>query len=512
MSRRRAARGVAAVLAVAGLAAACAGPAPMLQPVDAGAPTDPGQQGSATPQPSDDALAEFYTQVPSWYACGGGFECADVEVPLDYDAPDGERVQLAVKRLPADDPAARQGSLLVNPGGPGASGLDLVDSAADLFSNRVLDAYDVVGFDPRGVGSSTKIVCLGPDEEDPSGGDYDLSDDAEVQRLVDDLDALGEMCRDHSGDLLDHVDTVHAARDLDVLRAVLGDERLTYLGFSYGTILGATFAELFPDRVGRLVLDGAIDPSIDYTQMTADQVDGFEVAFRSYLANCLEGDACPFSGTEDEAYDRAVAFLEELDAEPLPSEGEDGELTSDEAYGAIQSSMYVAWAWEALSEGFTQAFEDADGSALDVIAHENDDPDPNADFAFWGIDCSDYPITSSVDEILAQADELEEASALFGAAMGTGELVCRQWPYQSTAVREPIEAAGAAPILVVGTTRDPATPYRWAEALAGQLESGRLLTWDGDGHTAYASGSPCIDEAVQAYLLDGTLPDDGTVC
>lgn len=496
--------GVAALLA---LLAGCMGPAPMLQP-PAGGAADGGVPAG---------LEEFYSQEVAWESCGGNYECADIEVPVDYDDPGGDTIGIAAKRfLSTGDDVI--GSLVVNPGGPGGSGIEMVDAIGNYLSSTLLRSYDVVGFDPRGVGESAGVRCYDDAQlEEYYSTEYDLSSDSGWEDYVAGNEAYGEACLENTGPLMEHLDTVSAARDLDVLRAALGEPALTYLGFSYGTFLGATYAELFPDRVGRFVLDGAIDPSLDYQEVAAGQAVGFDRAFDAYLEDCLAGAGCPFTGTVEEARDRTVALLESLYANPAPVDADpDRPVRDGDLMNAMIIAMYNPQSWATLTEAVRAYLDDQDASAIrqlsDFALDRGDDGSYPADQgAFRLIDCLDYPVELDRDAIVAQAEALTSESEVFGPYFGYGEVGCATLPFQATAERGPIAATGAAPIVVIGTTRDPATPYEWAEALAEQLDSGIFLSRDGDGHTAYGFGS-CIDELVDSYLVEGTLPQDGTSC
>ncbi|PWD50656.1 hypothetical protein C8046_08305 [Serinibacter arcticus] len=505
---RRTARAVV-VAALTGLVAltACTPPdgLPRREPDVGGFDDAPSSTGFAT-------LADVEAQPLAWGSCGNGAECADVIVPLDYDDVAGQGIRLALKRLPATGEA--RGTILVNPGGPGESGVELVDAATAIFGSEVLAKYDVVGFDPRGVGSSTQVRCLEPGEEDPTAVVFDLDDPASVEEMRTAYAQLGQRCTELSGALLDHVDTEHAARDLDVLRALVGDEQLTYVGYSYGTLLGAVYAGLFPERVGRLVLDSGIDPALGYADLQSQQLDGFDDVFAAFVEQCQDEPACPLAADPDEAAEELLDVVAELDSDPLGSDAQDGELAGWELLYAVQGAMYTSDVWPDLVTGLADVVDGEDGSLVDEIGATGalaGSDDPNYPFAYPAVDCTDYPVTSDVEEALGRARDLEASSPLFGEG-SVGELACVLWPAKATVVREPIAAEGAAPILVVSALRDPATPHAWSVALADQLSSGRLLSYDGEGHAIYGGVSPCVDEAVDAYLLTGELPAEGTVC
>ncbi|NMR19797.1 alpha/beta hydrolase [Cellulomonas fimi] len=461
-------------------------------------------------------LEPFYTQAIEWTACDG-FECATAQVPLDYAEPAAGSVELALKRAPAASGTAI-GSLLVNPGGPGVAGIDLVDSAVETFGEGVLANYDVVGFDPRGVGQSTPIRCLDDQAKDQLiSTDVDYSTDAGVAAATAAYAALGAACAANTGPLLGHVDTVSAARDLDVLRAALGDDALTYLGYSYGTLLGATYADLFPDRVGRLVLDGALDPTVTRSELALQQAVGFENALRAYVEDCQAGSQCPLQGGVDDGLAQVEALVERARRNPLQTES-GRPLTGSLAFTGIALPLYDDALWGYLTQALTAAIVEDDGSVLLQLADIYNDRNPDGSFssnsteAFVAINCLDSASSADLAEMRAEAAEIEAAAPTVGAFFGYGGVTCAAWPYPPTGEPGPTTAEGAPPILVIGTTNDPATPYAWSEALAEQLSSGVLLTYEGEGHTAYGRSNDCILDAVDQFLLAGEVPADGTRC
>ncbi|WP_241237027.1 alpha/beta hydrolase [Georgenia faecalis] len=463
-------------------------------------------------------LEVYYDQDVAWEACGDDFECARVEVPLDYAVPDGERIELALKRLPAEDGDARIGSLLINPGGPGGSGVQLVEAADFLFSADVRERFDLVGFDPRGVNESDAVECVSDAELDEMRStEYDVETPEGLAEFTASATELGEKCAAGTGPLLAHVDTESAARDLDILRDVVGDPQLYYFGYSYGTFLGAIYAETFPANVGRMVLDGAVDPALDSAALVMGQAVGFENAIRAYAEDCLAGDDCPLKGDVDDAVGQIQDLLATAEATPLPT-GSDRELTGSLAASGIIMTLYDNEYWPLLTSALDAAMYDGDGSQLlflaDVSAEREEDGSylTNSTEAFNAINCLDYPAEADLAQMQAQAAELAEASPTFGEMLAYGDITCDVWPYPSTAERTEVHAEGAAPILVIGTTGDPATPYEWSVSLAEQLADAVLVTYEGEGHTAYGRSNSCVTEAVDTYLIEGTLPEDGLTC
>ncbi len=481
--------------------------------------TGPSDDATPTPdasvtEPPDPALAPFYSQSLDWESCESGYECATLEVPLDYSAPAGDTIDVALLRVPAS--GDRIGSLVVNPGGPGAPGTDYAAQAESVLRRPLLDAYDIVGFDPRGTGDSSPVDCLSDADLDAYlAQDPDPDTPAEADTYAEWTDRFGEGCDELSGEVAGHVSTVEAARDMDVLRAALGEESLDYLGASYGTKLGATYAELYPERVGRLVLDGAVDPTLTLEQYAVGQAGGFQTALEAYVANCVEETSDCFLGDSvEEGLQRIRDFLDEVDAQPIP--GGDRELTVGRAFYGIVTPLYVRDYWYVLSGALKQAF-DGNGMTLGLLADAYASRGPggyenNSQEAFYAISCLDDPRSIEPAEVPDRVPALEEVSPTFGRVFAWALTNCGGWDLEAVEPAPEIKAEGAAPIVVVGTTRDPATPYEWATALADQLDSGVLVSRDGDGHTGYNSGNDCVDEAVEAYLVDGTVPDDGLEC
>ncbi|GGZ13954.1 proteinase [Streptomyces poonensis] len=471
------------------------------------------------------ALSAYYRQQLDWRDCvGPGFQCATMRAPLDYAKPEAGDVRLAVARRKATGPGERLGSLLVNPGGPGGSAVEYLESYAALgYPQAVRARYDMVAVDPRGVARSEPVECLtGPGMDTYTQTDPTPDDEAEADALVGSFRQFAKGCEARSARLLGHVSTVEAARDMDVLRALLGDERLTYVGASYGTFLGATYAGLFPGRVGRLVLDGAMDPSLSARRLNEDQTAGFETAFQSFAKDCVRQADCPLGGrgtTPGRVGENLKAFFRRLDEKPLATGDPDGrELGESLATVGVIAAMYDEAAWPELRQALNQAVEDEDGAGLLALSDSYYERDPdgrysNLMYANAAVNCLDLPAAFSGPEQVEKAlPAFEKASPVFGRGLAWAALSCTYWPVKATGAPQRIEAKGASPIVVVGTTRDPATPYPWARALASQLSSGRLLTYEGDGHTAYGRGSDCIDSAINTYLLRGTPPAEGKRC
>jgi pimeloyl-ACP methyl ester carboxylesterase len=476
-------------------------------------------QPSTSPSASSDALTPFYQQHLVWTGCGGDFQCAKLTVPIDYSAPSGATTKVSVIRLRSGDPSTRIGSLVINPGGPGGSGVDFARAARAIYSPAILDRYTIVGFDPRGVASSDPVQCLNDSQTDQFiAADGTPDTPAELLRLQ----ALGKLfadsCASRSPALYAHVDTRSVARDLDVLRQALGESKLNYFGASYGTYLGATYADLFPTRVGRMVLDGAIDPSLSNVDLIHGQLKGFEVAIGRFIEDCNQQQDCPLPGGVEAGKAKLIKFFAQLDTTPLATNDPQRPLNEALAENAVLSYLYFPQTdYGSLRDGLRAAFS-GDGSVLldmldqrisrDSSGHYTD----NSNAMLYAVNAIDRPDRPSIQQWQMYADQWGKEDPLFGRFFAFGNIPFNYWNAPATSTPHEIHAPGSPPILVVGTTYDPATPYPWAQALAKQLSKGVLLTRVGDGHTAYGMGSSCADEAIDRYLTTGVTPPVGTVC
>ncbi len=518
------------------LAAALVGGALLAGPVVSALPAYAAPQGSGshTSAPDDpgnspavpEGLESFYGQEVSWYPCDdtggmekteeqGKFSCGMVTVPMDYNQPEGKTIQVAVKKRIADGES--RGSLFINPGGPGGSGISLVEGAEKSFSKELLAGYDVVGFDPRGVGSSTAIDCgdarlpLEAGRERPRSGEFF---ETWAAQHITAIREVQEQCQAHSEPgLLDHVNTVSVAKDLDVLRAISGEKSLNYLGFSYGTELGYTYAELFPKNAGRMVLDGAVDPTISHQDFDLDRAEAFENALHSYVQACLEGkagDNCPLTGDVEQGVQQIRDLIASADASPMATSDPDVKVTGAQLKEAIKGYLHVGQ-WQQLTTALTPVITQGDASGF-TEALKQSSGGLNV-MAALAVLCQDRPTQGGVDAWRAQYEKAQEVAPTF-ATGGGFDMICAAWGHYSETdpIPQNVHAEGAPPILVVGTTGDPATPYKWSEALAEQLDSAQLITWQGNAHVAYPRGNKCITKAVDGFLLDGQLPEDNLTC
>ncbi|MFJ8072979.1 alpha/beta fold hydrolase [Streptomyces sp. NPDC096176] len=467
------------------------------------------------PAPSE---AEGGGPKPSPLPGGTQWECSFMDVPLDYAKPDGETIELALIRAKARDTKNRVGSLVFNFGGPGASGVHTLPSLAQDY-NDLRARYDLVSFDPRGVGRSVPVECLDDRQLDEQATEDPTPDDAaEEAAYQEGIEKFSRACEENSGNELPYVGTINAARDMDLMRQVLGDDKLYYFGISYGTELGGVYAHLFPKNVGRAVFDAVVDPTQNTVQSALGQVKGFQLALTNFSEDCLErGDACLLPGsTVKEIQDWIIAFLDRLDKKPIPGIGE-RMLTEGQAANGILQTLYSQDYWELLEQALDEA-EGGDGALLmafsDAMSGRSEDGTySNIQAAGAAIGCVDAKERYTLKQAKAMLPEFRKASPVFGEYLAWGQASCSAWPVPGTWEHPDVSAPGAPPIVVVGNTGDPATPYKGTKAMAEALGKGVgvQITYRGEGHGSYSS-STCVQRAVNTYLLSGKAPADGTVC
>ena len=449
-----------------------------------------------------DDLTPYWQQSLNWQPCGSAL-CATMKVPLDWDNPGKAALDIKVTKAPSENPT--KGPLFVNPGGPGIEGGTF---ATNLGSDK-WKGYDIIAWDPRGSGESTHVQCGTTEQTDKAYfADGTPDDEAEKTALNDVWAAFARECREASGELLDHISTIENVRDLDLLRFLMGAEKLNYLGVSYGTFVGAMYAELFPERTGHLVLDSAVDIT---NEGEVFQAEGFETALGLYADWCAGESSCSLGNSRDEVISRINSFLHGLDANPIKV----GDRQVSQGQGATGIALFLYSGKEAYPR-LTRTVEAAmngNGRALlkaaDGLTGRKENGWETSAYAFPAIRCVDQR-DAGVAATEDTRKKVAEKAPVFGGNMGS-DLVCERWT-ASSAPNLKLTGKGAAPILVVGSTGDSATPYQQAVSMAKQLESGHLLTYDGPGHGSVIAGNACVDETITAYLEDGTLPEDGKTC
>lgn len=478
--------------------------------------TPTGEQVPAT-------VAPYYHQVLTWTDCGSGMQCATALAPMDWTNPSPQTdIGLALVRHPASGTA--RGSLFVNPGGPGASGFDLVhDDVSFAVSPALEENFDVIGWDPRGVGRSAPVACYEPGELDdylfartaPPAEDSPERVDELTQSAVD----FGQACLDKTGPVLQFVDTVSTVHDLDMLRAAVGDAKLSYLGYSYGSDIGSLFIEDHPERAGRIVLDGATDSTLSSFEIGLVQARGFERALVNYVTACptLFAD-CPFQDGPDAALARIRGLVDRLDTTPIAAP--DGRLLDAGVLDtAISEALYSQDSWPLLNDMFREVEADGTGTAFDLADYYyGRNPDgsfaDNSQEAFTAISCLDYPVETDPEVLVEQEQQYRTAApTTYIPSPPVGDLTCANWPFHYRGpVQGQLTGTGAPDILIVSTTGDPATPYEWGVALSQQLASAHLISFEGEGHTAYNKGNACVDSAVDDYFVSGVVPTADPRC
>ena len=503
-----------------------------------GSTGSPGGSNGGSQSDAPQGLESFYNQTIDWKDCSDGtasFQCGTVTVPLDYEHPDGRTITIALKKLPASDGNAEHGSLFLNPGGPGASGVEAMTSAPRV-SEELRAAYDIIGFDPRGVGQSTPITCWTNDEimqhlanpSDDAGPTDPLkgitSTNNPAQNKIDRGAANAARCAQHSQvpELLDHVGTRDVARDLDILRTTNSNTKLNYLGISYGTRIGAIYADLFPGHVGRVVLDSAVDPSKREIDSITETVAFKEGVLREYVEHCQAQDGCPLTGSTDEAVAQLVAFVDGLDKNPLTAPDSDATVNTQDATVIIQRLAVAQPDWEALTAMLTPAMTNHDGTLMVKAKQNSPDLSPettveevvsqaNEQIMLAAVICNDNPDAgSTASDWDAQTAAEKKAYPFFGGTSSAMDAYCRGWGHQGKTPPQETHAKGSDPILVVGITGDVQTLYSWAQSLTGQLDNGHLFTIKGYGHGG-AIGS-CATATTIGFLVNGTVPAEGATC
>jgi pimeloyl-ACP methyl ester carboxylesterase len=499
---------------LAALAIACNGddaaPTPTAGAGNPGIPTPLASATSVPEAATPEAVASLPAPAPiEWGGCEDFFECAQFVVPLDYTDPDRGELTLSLIRLPAGDADARIGSLFFNPGGPGGSAVDFLRQVAFAIPLAIKQRFDLVAFDPRGVGGSSPILC-----HDNVQGllalDPEPETDEEWETIIDTVQEFADLCAERAGEALPYYGTVNVARDMDRIRQALGEAQISYLGFSYGTSIGQVYADLFPGSVRAMVLDGALDASLSADQRNLEQLLGFEAALGRFMEYCRETvcfDVDPLEAIE--------TLMERTGEAPIPAPGVDRPLGQGDLVWGLIGSLYARFQWAGLANAIEDAL-DGDGSRMirivDLLWGRN--PDGSYDNFFEGnvaVNCLDQAVERDAEHHRMLSEQFAQQAPIFGAWGGYLNITCALWPAEPSPPAVPT-GDGAPPILVIGNTGDPATPYKWAVALSQQLESAVLLTYDAEGHTAYLQLNPCVDGIVNAYLLELAVPPEGAAC
>ncbi|MFF1691159.1 MULTISPECIES: alpha/beta hydrolase [unclassified Streptomyces] len=509
-SRPRAAVLAATAVLMASALAACGSDS---KDVD---PTSQSLTWKDCPAPSE---SEGGGPAPSPLPGGATWQCATMKAPLDWGKPKGDTIGIALIRAKTSGPKDKRiGSLIFNFGGPGGSGVTTLPAFGNDYA-KLRTRYDLVSFDPRGVGRSDGVKC----ENDAQLDEYFQQDaipdtSAETKKLVGNITQFNDACEKNSGTVIPHVATTDAARDMDLMRQVLGDDKLHYFGISYGTELGGVYAHLFPKNVGRATFDGVVDPTQNSEEGSLGQAKGFQLALDNYAKDCTSKvEDCPVGDTPEKVKAKIAKLLKDLDSKPIPGVFP-RELTQTAATNGIAQSLYSKDFWEYLTEGLVQAY-DGDGKILMILSdsmngRNEDGKYSNIQAANVSVSCADDKPRYTPTYVRSKLPEFRAASPLFGDYLAWGMLSCTDWAVPGAAEHPDVSAPGSAPILVVGNTGDPATPYEGAKKMVDALGKGVgvRLTYEGQGHGAYDSGNKCVRGAVDGYLLNGTVPKANSVC
>lgn len=513
-----------ALLVVALLAAGCSKPDEKAEPTTTTKPkpsttstsTEPGASTTSGPSGSTTSTSEATsTTVPpevelDWSSCDDGYECAELEVPVDYDEPAGETLSLALARRPATGPGERVGSLVMNPGGPGGSAVDFIEGSP--LPVALTRRFDIVGFDPRGVGGSNPLDCRTHLQEiydvDPT-----LDDADDEKAFLDASEKFVDECEENHAELLPHLGTVNVAKDMDRVRIALGDDKLSYIGYSYGTSIGQQYARLFPTKVRAMVLDGVVDPSLTGLQAAAGQAKGFNGALDAFIAQC-DDDDCGLPGPAGDVIDDVIADSEEA---PIPASRADRPATPGVVSLALSQALYSETLWPELARALSQA---KSGNANGLVAladrylkRRPDGSYPNGFEIYFGVSCLDSSWPKDPAEVFETAELVGTLYPRVGEALVNDYARCALWP----GLPEPLEPVsdkieGLPPVVVISTTGDPATPYQSGLNVADQIPGAVLVTNEGEGHTIFAQGEPCIDDPVTDYVVDLEPPKKGLTC
>ena len=453
-------------------------------------------------------LEKYYSQKVDWKDCYGGYECATFQVPVDYSKIDNQSFKLKALRHRADDEKMRIGSLFVNPGGPGGSATDYAYSAESIVSPEIYQRYDIVGFDPRGISSSEPIRCLSNKEEDEFlDASASSADSVEVANLVEISKNFAEKCAKAAGNKLGHYSTLEAAKDMEVLRRAMGEAKLNYLGKSYGTYLGTLYAALFPNSVGKFVLDGAVAPEISLRDQEIAQAIGFDLALRKYL-----------SKNKKVSLETILNLISTSQTNPLKSKS--GRILSESlVVTALAQSLYDSQTgWHELNEALSQAITRDNPTKLFQLADDYNNRDSSGNFYSNQNDisimvtCLDWPEERTIKDMANDQKVFKEISPVFGPYLGFAGLPCKYWRAKPQLPNLSLTNIDTPPLLIIGVTGDPATPYKWAKSLVKSFQRAHLVTLKGEGHTGHNRGNKCVDAAVDSYFLTGKIPTAPLIC
>jgi pimeloyl-ACP methyl ester carboxylesterase len=455
-------------------------------------------------------LSGYYAQEIDWKICRQEFQCATLAVPIDYKKLSTGTFEIALLKYEART-SKKLGSLIVNPGGPGGSGVDYAYAAEYIFSPAILDRYDIVGFDPRGVSRSAPIRCLTDKELDANNNsDSKPDNEAEFQQILQDTKKYVEKCKDKNRYLTSY-STANVARDLDILREAVGDKQLNFMGKSYGTYLGTLYAQFFPEKVGRVVLDGAVDPSISNFQQTLTQAIGFDQAFSSFAKDCASKKNCMLPKGKEAAIAEMQKLFARAAKEPLPTKSSNRTLSETLMVLGTASAMYdSATGWPKLRKAITEAQTGSGDKFLkladEYTGRQKNGSYPNNEFDSGAvIDCLDVDEPRTVAQIQGDAKSFADQAPLFGPYLAYGGLTCKYFGQSQEVIVAPTKTTN--PIVVIGTTGDPATPYEWAQGLNKLLTNSALVSLTGEGHTGQGQGNACIDDQIDDFYVKGLIPE-----
>ncbi|MFZ1362755.1 MAG: alpha/beta hydrolase [Candidatus Nanopelagicales bacterium] len=473
--------------------------------------------------PSAD-LNSFYSQQVNWKSCGSDANqmCASIKVPLNYSDLSQGDIEIAVartKRSGGNKTETNGGSILTNPGGPGASGLDFHPYMVGMLGDDVLANYDVVSFDPRGVGKSASVTCLDTKQMDTFMADLGTPNKVtSVDQVSAAAASMGAGCEKGSARVLPYVGTNNTARDMDVIRGVLGETKISYYGASYGSSLGQIFATLFPDKTGRFVLDGVVPMWFDIEQMGLGQAKGFETTFERFVANCPKHRGCPLPNNPQQATSKVKNLLNQLGSKNLPAKGDDSgrEVTQAIAYNGVMASMYDdSYGWADLRRALAQAFA-GNGTGLLQLSDEYAERE-NGKYggilqSYYAISCLDQDGRADVTATEQLGKEWAGQAPMFGDYMAWTGLPCSNWPAPVDLAPSRDNWSGLPAMLLINYSEDPATPYEWAEEVASSMPQSALVKVPGPNHVAAFNEIKCVDDSISQFYLDGKLPASRATC